>query len=47
MISVVEISPPKKLSGKSSLLITFPYNPVVIDVLKSFPTHYYHKKEYA
>ena len=45
MINIVEISPAKKISGISSLIVYFDYNPYVVDSLKTIPTYYYHKKD--
>lgn len=45
MITITEISPTKKISGISSLLVSFNYNEYVVDLLKSIPTYYYHKKD--
>ena len=45
MINIYEISPPKKISGLSSLILTFDYNPYVIDTLKTIPTYHYHAKD--
>jgi SWI/SNF-related matrix-associated actin-dependent regulator 1 of chromatin subfamily A len=47
LIRIFEISPPKKLSGLSSLIIDFDYNPYIVDSLKTLPTAHYHKKEKA
>ena len=44
MINIVEQKPPLKVSGLSSFLITFDYNPVIVDTLKGLPTFYFHKK---
>lgn len=46
MIKIEEIVP-RKLSGVTSLLISFNYNAAIIDNLKTFPTYYYHKKDYT
>lgn len=43
----IEESTPRKLSGRTSLLITFPFNQGVIDVIKALPTYVYHKKDRA
>ena len=43
MIKIYEISPPKKISGLSSLLVSFEYNPYIVDSIKTIPTSYYHK----
>ena len=45
MIYLTEISPPKKISGLSSICATFEYNPYIVDALKTIPTFYYHKKD--
>lgn len=45
MVTIQEISPPKKISGLSSLLISFEFNQYIVDSLKTLPTYYYHKKE--
>ena len=43
MILVKEQSPPLKMSGRSSFLISFNYDQKVIDTIKQLPTYYYHK----
>ena len=45
MIRIFEISPPKKISGLSSLLVDFDYNPYIVDAIKTIPTAHYHKKD--
>lgn len=45
MIHITEISPPKKISGLSSICVTFDFNQYVVDALKGIPTFYYHKKD--
>lgn len=45
MIYLTEISPPKKISGLSSICATFDYNQYIVDSLKTIPTFYYHKKD--
>ena len=45
MIKIYEISPPKKISGLSSLLVSFEYNPYIVDSIKTIPTAHYHKKD--
>lgn len=45
MIKIFEISPGKKISGVSSLLVTFDFNQFVVDSLKTLPTYHYHKKD--
>ncbi len=45
MIRIFEISPGKKISGLSSLLIDFDFNQYIVDSLKTLPTYYFHKKE--
>ena len=44
MIEIREISPPRKLSGLSSFLLKFPYNPQIVDVIKSFSPAVFDKK---
>lgn len=45
MIYLTEISPPKKISGLSSICCTFDFNQYVVDSLKTIPTYYYHKRD--
>ena len=45
MITIQEISPPKKMSGLSSIIVSFDYNQYIVDSLKTLPTYYFHKKE--
>lgn len=45
MIRIFEISPGKKISGISSLLVDFDFNQYIVDSLKTIPTYYYHKRE--
>jgi SNF2 family DNA or RNA helicase len=45
MIMITEISPPVKISGLSSIAVTFNFNQYIIDALKTIPTYYYHKKD--
>ena len=45
MIHLTEISPPKKISGLSSICCTFDFNQYIVDALKTIPTFYYHKKD--
>lgn len=45
MIHITEISPPQKISGLSSICVTFDFNQYVVDALKTIPTFYYHKKD--
>ena len=45
IIHVAEISPPRKISGLSSIAVTFDYNQYIVDALKTIPTFYYHKKD--
>ena len=45
MIRIFEISPGKKISGLSSLIIDFDFNQYVVDALKTLPTYHYHKRE--
>ena len=44
MITIQEISPPHKLSGLSSLVVQFDYNPYIVDALKTLPTYNYDKR---
>lgn len=47
MIQITQISPPRKVSGKSSLLITTkPFNPEAINAIKSLPVAVYHKADF-
>lgn len=47
MIQITQISPPRKVSGASSLLITTrPFNPEVINAIKSLPVAVYHKADF-
>lgn len=45
MIYITEISPPQKISGLSSICVTFDFNQYIVDALKTIPTFYYHKKD--
>lgn len=47
MINIVELRPPLKISGLSSFAVTFNYNPILVDAMKSLPAFYYHKKTYV
>lgn len=47
MITIEEISPARKVSGLSSLWVTFSYNEAIVSALKSMPTFYFHKKDLA
>ena len=44
MINICEVSPPHKISGLSSLVVQFDYNPYIVDALKTVPTYNYDKK---
>jgi SNF2 family DNA or RNA helicase len=44
MIKIFEVSPPNKISGLSSLVISFDYNEYVVDALKTLPTYNYDKR---
>ena len=46
MIRITEISPCRKMTGKSSFLINFDFNQKIVDTLKTIPTYYYHKSDY-
>lgn len=45
MITITEISPGRKISGLSTLLISFDYNQYIVDAVKTLPTYYFHKKD--
>ena len=45
MVRIFEISPGKKISGLSSLIIDFDFNQYIVDALKTLPTYHYHKRE--
>jgi SNF2 family DNA or RNA helicase len=45
VIRIFEISPPQKLSGLSSLCVTFDYSEYIVDALKTLPTYHFHKKD--
>lgn len=45
MIYIIETAKPRKISGLSSLLVTFDFNQYIVDSLKTIPTYYYHKKD--
>ena len=47
MIRITEISPCRKMTGKSSFLINFDFNQKIVDALKTIPTYYYHKSDYS
>ena len=44
MVNICEISPPHKISGLSSLVVQFDYNPYIVDAIKTIPTYNYDKK---
>ena len=44
MIYIREIIP-RKFSGKSSFLISFAYDPKIVEAIKTLPACYYHKKD--
>ena len=44
MIYIREIIP-RKFSGKSSFLISFQYDPKIVEAIKTLPACYYHKKD--
>ena len=44
MIYIREIIP-RKFSGKSSFLISFQYDPNIVEAIKALPACYYHKKD--
>ena len=41
----IEESTQRKLYGRTSLLIAFPFDQDAIDVVKALPTYVYHKKD--
>ena len=43
MVNITEISPPLKISGLSSLLVSFDFNQYIVDSIKTIPTAHYHK----
>ena len=45
IVNICEISPPKKISGLSSICVSFDYNPYIVDSLKTLPTYHYHAKD--
>lgn len=45
MIRITEITPPKKISGLSSIVVQFDYNQYIVDSIKTIPTVHFHKKE--
>ena len=45
MIRIFEISPGKKISGLSTLIVDFDFNQYIVDALKTLPTYHYHKRE--
>ena len=47
MIRITEISPCRKMTGKSSFLINFDFNQKIVDTLKTIPTYSYHKSDYS
>ena len=47
MIKIIESFPPRKLSGLSSLLIYFKYNPEIISFIKGINPHIYYKEDQA
>ena len=47
MISIKEIYPPRKIPGLTSFTINFDFRPEIVEVLKTLPVYYYHKKDYT
>ena len=47
MITITEISPPRKVSGISSFILQFHYDQRIIDAIKTLPTYSYDKKDYT
>lgn len=46
MITIKEIIP-RKLSGRTSLLVSFPYSLPILNAVREMPTYYYHKKDFT
>ena len=46
MIQIQEIYPPRKLSGLTSLLVSFDYNAELVNTIKTIPNAIYHKKDF-
>lgn len=44
MIKIQEISPPNKVSGLSSVIVSFDYNPIIVDAIKTVSNYEYDKK---
>ena len=44
MIKITELRPPIKISGLTSLGVSFSFNQDILNVIKSFSPIYYHKK---
>ena len=44
MITIKELLPPNKISGLTSLELSFQYSPEIINIVKSFQPAYYSKK---
>lgn len=44
MVKIQQICPPLKVSGKTSFILSFPYDETIIQAVKSIPIHVYHKK---
>lgn len=44
MIKIYEVAPPNKISGLSSLVVSFDFNQYIVDALKTIPTYNYDKK---
>ena len=44
IITIHEISPPRKISGLSSLCVSFDFNQYIVDALKTIPTYSFDKK---
>lgn len=44
IITIREVSPPRKISGLSSLCVSFDFNQYVVDALKTIPTYSFDKK---
>ena len=46
MIYIREIEP-LKFSGLSSFLVSFQFDPKIVEAIKTLPNYYYHKKNYC
>lgn len=44
MVTITEVSPPHKISGLTSLVVSFDFNQYIVDSLKTIPTYSFDKK---